>query len=97
MVIAVLGQSISHVIEEYDENKWEDEQRTSRLRQQMFGLVLVLFFWFTCVVIAFFRRRNRQVLEDMSKTQDLSSELVGTLISDKVNTLQSLADGTNGR
>ena len=92
MVIAVLGQSISHVIEEYYENKWEEEQRTSRLRQQMAGLVLLLLFGMAGVVIVIVRRRNRQVLEDMSKTQDLSSELVGTLISDKVNTLQSLAD-----
>lgn len=92
MVIQLLGQSISHAMKGYYEDKWELEKVKSRSRLYVFSLLGILVLLAAAMVSYFVIRKNRSLLEDMAKTQDLSKELVNTFVADKISDLQRLSE-----
>lgn len=92
MIIELLGQSLTHSLESYYEDKLAKEQIMSRIRLWRYCAIAFFLMLVSGIIIIVVRRRNQQVLEDMIKTQEVSYELIGTLVSDKVNSLQRLSE-----
>lgn len=92
IVIQLLGQSVSHALENHYEDKWEVEQLQSRVHIYMFVLITTLLLAVVSGVIIIIIRRNNAVLDDMARAQDLSNDLVNTLIAAKITELQQLSE-----
>ena len=92
IVIDLLGQSETHALESHYKNKWELELAQSRARMYLFGLIGFVILVIISIVVYFFLKRNRAVLEDMARAQDLSNDLMNTLVSDKIKSLQALSE-----
>ena len=92
IVIDLLGQSETHALENHYKNKWELELAQSRARMYLFGLIGFVILVIISIVVYFFLKRNRAVLEDMARAQDLSNDLMNTLVSDKIKSLQALSE-----
>ena len=100
-----LGQSVSHALEDrYKETLAIERKQSTRRLYRIMMIFLILFFFFA-VTLAYSRRRNRQLLEDMAIVQDVSvdlehlrvkneriSKLVEESVKDKVRSLQLLSD-----
>ena len=43
-------------------------------------------------VVALLRKRNQRIIDDMARIQDVSSDMVDTLIADKIKSLQRLSE-----
>ena len=92
ITIDMLGQSLSHSMEKYFETKWAVEEERSRSRLFMFLYFGSVVFVSFIVLIIVLRKRNQRIMDDMASIQDISSDLVDTLIADKVRSLQHLSE-----
>lgn len=92
ITIDMLGQSLSHSMEKYFETQWEVEEEHSRSRLYLFLFIGSVVFVSFAVLLLFIRKRNQRIMEDMARIQDVSSDLVDTLIADKVRSLQHLSE-----
>ncbi len=92
IVIDLLGQSETHALESHYKNKWELELAQSRARMYLFGLISFVILVIISIVVYFFSKRSRAVLEDMARAQDLSNDLMNTLVADKIKSLQGLSE-----
>lgn len=92
ITINLLGQSLTHAMEKYYEDGWVIEQERSRSKLYMTVLIGMLLLAACFAIVLYTRRKNQQILEDMASIQDISSELVDTLVSDKIKSLQQLSE-----
>lgn len=92
IVIDLLGQSETHALESHYKNKWELGLAQSRARMYLFGLIDFAILVIISIVVYFFSKRNRVVVEDMARAQDLSNDLMNTLVADKIKSLQRLSE-----
>ena len=92
LIIESLGQSLTHSLESYYENKLAQEQIMSRIQLWRYSAISFFLLLVSVIIVIVVRRRNQQVLEDMINTQEVSYELIGTLVSDKINSLQRLSE-----
>ena len=92
IVIQILGHTLTHTMENYYENEWKLEKTKSQV--MLFLSVLVGVVFIVLVSMLFFSSiRKRQVLlEDMARAQDLSNDLMNTLVADKIKSLQRLSE-----
>ena len=92
IVIQILGHTLTHTMENYYENEWKLEKTKSQV--MLFLSVLVGVVFIVLVSMLFFSSiRKRQVLlEDMARAQDLSNDLMNTLVADKIKSLQGLSE-----
>lgn len=105
IVTGLLDQSVTHSMERYFTDKWEIER--IRFRSQLYLLILIGTISFISILALFFvlRSKNRKLLEDMAKIQEVSedvnrlrsgesvsSRIVDQLILDKVRSLQHLSE-----
>lgn len=91
ITIQLLGQSISHAMENHYEDNWIIEKERSRSRLFLFIMIGTVLLVASLAIFLYFRKRNQQVLDDMVKIQDISSELMETLIADKIKHLHQLS------
>ena len=92
MTLELLEQSLTHSMESYYKNEWELEQERSRSRLYSSILAVTLLTLVFLVLYTLLRKRNKQIMEDMASIQDISSDLVDTLIAEKVKSLQQLSE-----
>ena len=92
MTIEALGQSLTHAMESFYVKEWALEQERSRTRLLLFILLGTITFFAFLILYVLLRRRNRRILDDMASIQDVSSELVDTLVAEKVKSLQKLSE-----
>ena len=92
IVIQILSHSLTHTMERFYENEWKLEKTKSQV--MLFLSVLVGVVFIVLVSMLFFSSiRKRQVLlEDMARAQDLSNDLMNTLVADKIKSLQGLSE-----
>lgn len=105
IVMGLLGQSITHAMENYYLESYEIERLRTKSRLFSFVLIgtvlLVLIIW----LLFLLRKKNQQLLEDMIKIQEVSDDLnclraggdvsfriVDQLIYDKIKSLQQLSE-----
>ena len=92
MTLELLEQSLTHSMEYYYKNEWELEQERSRSRLYLSILIVTFLTLVFLVLYSLLRKRNKQIMEDMASIQDISSDLVDSLIADKVKSLQQLSE-----
>ena len=92
ITIQLLEQSISHAMENYYEDKWSLEKMRSRSRLYLFFLISLVALISISLLYILMRKRNQQLLDDLASTQNVSSELLHTLVSDKIKSLQQLSE-----
>ena len=92
ITIDMLGQSLTHSMEDYYEMKWKIEEERFHTRLYLFLLIVTLVFVLSILLLSLSRKRNQQIMDDMVRTQDVSSDLVDTLIADKIKSLQRLSE-----
>ena len=92
IVTQLLGQSVTHALENHYNNQLSQERALSKNRFYIFCLIGVLLLGIASLIIIFIVKRNRKVVDDMAKIQDLSLELMNTLIADKIQKLQRLSE-----
>lgn len=92
IVMGTLGQSLTHAMEDYYLEVLEKERIQTRFRFLVFGFVGIVLLVLISFLSLLLRRKNRQLLEDMARIQDISTELVDTLVADKVRSLQQLSE-----
>ena len=92
VIIKTLRLSVTHAIENHYESEWEIERERSRSRLYMIillGTVLLIAF---LSLFFFLRKKNQRIMDDMARVQDVSTDLVDTLIADKIKSLQRLSE-----
>ena len=92
MTIELLGQSLTHAMEIYYKSTWEIEKERSRSRLLLFILIGTLLVIASLTLFFILRKRNQRTLEEMAFIQELSSDLVDTLVIDKVKSLKQLSE-----
>ena len=92
IVIQLLGHSLAHAMKDYYANKWELERVRSQSKLYLFLLVGLALIILISIALVLIHRRNRLALEDMARIQDMSSEMLNTLIEDKIKDLQRLSE-----
>lgn len=92
MTIELLGQSLTHAMENYYKSIWEIEKERSRSRLLFFFLIGTFMVIVSLTLYFLLRKKNQRTLEEMANIQDVSSDLVDTLIIDKVNLLKQLSE-----
>lgn len=105
IVIESLGQSITHSMEKKTLEELELEKLQSRYRYTFMGLIGVALLSIIVLLFSLLRKKNRKLLEDMVKIQDVSDdlnrlkiehsvsyELVEMFLADKVRSLQQLSE-----
>lgn len=105
ITISLLGQSVTHAMEDYYQKSLEIVRLRYRSRLFSFGLfgalLLVLIIW----LVLSLRKKNQQLLEDMATIQEVSddvnhlrsgksatSRIVDQLVADKIRSLQQLSE-----
>lgn len=91
ITIQLLGQSISHAMENHYEDNWMIEKERSRSRLYLFIMIGTVLLLASLATFLYYRKRNQQVLDDMVCVQEISSELVDTLVADKIDSLHQLS------
>lgn len=92
IIIDLFGQSLTHAMGEYYEKNWLIEKEHSRSQLYLLILFAVVLMAGCLVIVLYLRKRNQLILEDMASIQDISSELVDTLVADKINSLKKLSE-----
>lgn len=92
MTLELLEQSLTHSMESYYKNEWELEQERSRSRLYLSILIVTFLTLVFLALYSLLRKRNKQIMEDMASIQDISSDLVDSLIAEKVKSLQQLSE-----
>lgn len=92
IVIQILSHSLTHTMERFYENEWMLEKAKSQGRLFFSILVGVLLLILTSLLSFSIIHKRQALLEDMARAQDLSRELVNTLIADKVKNLHRLSE-----
>lgn len=90
--IETLRQSVTHAIENHYESEWKIERERSSSRLYLLILIGTLLLAVCISVVALLRKRNQRIMEDMARVQDVSSDMVDTLIVDKIKSLQRLSE-----
>lgn len=105
IITELLDQSVTHSMEQFFSDKWEIER--IRHNSHLFLFVLIVVVLFIVIVSLFFllNKKNRQLLDDMARIQEVSEdllrlrknhsasyELVDKFIADKVRVLQQLSE-----
>lgn len=90
--IETLRQSVTHAIEDHYESEWKIERERSSSRLYLLILMGTVLLVVLITVVALLRKRNQQIMDEMVRTQDVSSDLVDTLIADKIKSLQQLSE-----
>lgn len=92
IVIQLLERSISHALENHYEDRVKVEHARAQLKLLSVILLGVIFIIVTAVLLLYFRHRNRLVLDEMIRIQDISSEALNSLVSEKIKELQMLSE-----
>lgn len=105
MEMALLGQSVTHAMEYYYQERLEIERLRSRSRVILFSLIGFVLLVFIFGLSLLLKKKNQQLLEDMATIQEVSddvirlrkeesssSQIVNQLIADKVKSLQQLSE-----
>lgn len=92
IVIQLLERSISHALENHYEDRIKVEHARAQLKLLSVILLGVIFIIITAVLLLYFRHRNRLVLDEMIRIQDISSEALNSLVSEKIKELQMLSE-----
>ena len=90
--IETLRQSVTHAIEDHYESEWKIERERSSSRLYLLILMGMVLLVVLITVVALVRKRNQRVIDDMARIQDVSSDMVDTLIADKIKSLQRLSE-----
>ena len=90
--IETLRQSVTHAIENHYESEWKIERERSSSRLYLLILIGTLLLAVCISVVALLRKRNQRIIDDMARIQDVSSDMVDTLIADKIKSLQRLSE-----
>lgn len=91
-VLLLLEHSLNHAMGVFYEKSWFIEKYKARIHHLatiMLGIALSIL---GLIIFFVVNKRNRMLLDDMAKTQDLSNDLVHTLIADKITELQRLSE-----
>ena len=70
----------------------EKERLLFKARIYLFIIILIVIVVIVSLIVVIHRNRNQKILDDLTKVQDISSELLNTLIADKVKVLQKLSE-----
>jgi len=92
IIMKTLRQSVTHAIENHYVSEWEIERERSRSRLYLIillGTVLLIAF---LSMLIFLRKKNQRIMDEMARVQDVSTDLVDTLIADKIKSLQRLSE-----
>lgn len=92
IVTQLLERSISHAMENHFEDKIKVEQARVQSKLLLVILLGVIFIIITAVLLLYLRNRNRLVLDEMIRIQDISSEALNSLVSEKIKELQMLSE-----
>ena len=92
IVVELLGQSLIHTTEKYYMGQLEKERLLFKARIYLFIIILIVIVVIVSLIVVIHRNRNQKILDDLTKVQDISSELLNTLIADKVKVLQKLSE-----
>ena len=92
IVIQILGHTLTHTMENYYENEWKLEKTKSQVRLFLSVLVGVVFIVLVSMLFFSTIRKRQVLLEDMARAQDLSNDLMNTLVADKIKSLQRLSE-----
>lgn len=105
IVTRLLGQSVTHAMENYYQKSWEIEKLRSRSRMISIGAVGALFFIMIVWLALLLKKKNQQLMEDMATIQEVSDDMnrlrtgnseiaviVNQLIADKIRSLQQLSE-----
>ena len=105
ITINLLGQSVTHAMENYYQKSLEIERLRSRSRMVSFGLVGFLLIFMVAWLVLLLKKKNQQLLEDMAAIQEVSDDMnrlrtgnsetaiiVNQLITDKIKSLQQLSE-----
>ena len=90
--IETLRQSVTHAIEDHYESEWKIERERSSSRLYLLILMGTVLLVVLITVVALLRKRNQRIIDDMARIQDVSSDMVDTLIADKIKSLQRLSE-----
>ena len=92
VVTELLGSSLSHSMENYYQKEKEMVQIQSRSQRYLFSLIGIIILVLGIAAFYIVWKRNRIIVEEMATIQDMSSEMVNTLITDKIKELQRLSE-----
>ena len=105
ITINLLGQSVTHAMENYYQKNLEIERLRSRSRMISFGLVGFILIFLVAWLVLLLKKKNLQLLEDMAAIQEVSDDMyrlrtgnsetatiVNQLIADKIRSLQQLSE-----
>lgn len=92
IIIKTIEQSVTHAIENHYKSEWEIEREQSRSRLYLIILLGSFLLIAFSSMFFFLRKKNQRIMEDMARVQDVSSDLVDTLIADKIKSLQRLSE-----
>lgn len=105
ITINLLGQSVTHAMEDYYQKNLEIERLRYRSRMFSFGLIGALLLALISRLVLSLRKKNQQLLEDMATIQEVSddvnhlrsgksatSRIVDQLVADKIRSLQQLSE-----
>lgn len=105
IIINLLGQSVTHAMEDYYQKNLEIERLRYRSRMFSFGLIGALLLALISRLVLSLRKKNQQLLEDMATIQEVSddvnhlrsgksatSRIVDQLVADKIRSLQQLSE-----
>lgn len=101
----VLTRSITHFMQTYFEQEYQDEKTKSQDQRTIFLLITFIFLSILIVCIIALRSRRVQVVTHMARTEMLSQEVqqmrkgqmgsrlvISTLVQDRIKTMSQLAD-----
>lgn len=105
ITINLLGQSITHAMENHYQKNLEIEILRSRSRMIAFGAVGALLSIVIAWLALLLKKKNQQLLEDMATIQEVSddvnllrsgnsetSQIINQLVADKIKSLQQLSE-----
>lgn len=92
IIIETLEQSVTHAIENHYEREWEIERERSRSRLYLIVLLGTVLLIALLSMYFFLRKKNQRTMDDLARVQDVSSDLLDTLIADKIKSLQRLSE-----
>lgn len=104
-VITLLNQSVTHSFQSYYEDKFQLAKEKANTRLFIIMLIVSLLVSLTIVAVHLIRKKNNQLIRDMSIIDDIKTDLITlrdhnkglstvihSLMQDKINVMQQLSD-----
>ena len=104
-VISLLSQSVTHSFQSYYEDKFQLAKEKANTRLFIIMLIVSLLVSLTIVAVHLIRKKNKQLMRDMSIIDDIKTDLITlqdhnkglstvihSLMQDKINVMQQLSD-----